>query len=312
MVQSVAERLAGPVVPINICFTEDGEVDFGAMRAYAGWLAAQGVPVLLLTYGSSEYAWLSDDDIWRLTADIAEVNDGRSLFVTSSSFWPAKVCREFVRHAEQVGADAVKVQINMWAMGGAGAQKRDVLTGYFDELQEAAPIPLLLWCNSAGGEPLPVELIAEMARRPQVVGLKNDDHPFYYYYDLCRATRDEDFAVLSGGQMRNFAFGHQLGSSGYLCTIAPFRPDIALQFYGELTAGRTDDAWQMVSRFEDEWLAGAVKIGWLRAIKTAIHLHGLLPSDRVGGTWQGSSVEEQAQVKQLLEGVFGPIEAVAL
>jgi dihydrodipicolinate synthase/N-acetylneuraminate lyase len=309
---SIADRLAGPVVPLNICFTESGEVDFAAMCAYAGWLAEQGVPVLLLTYGSSDYAWLSDDDIRRLTADISEVNAGRSLFVTSSSFWPAKVCGEFLRFAEKAGADAVKVQINIWGLSGPAAQRRAVLTRYFDDIQEVASIPLLLWCNSGGGEPLSTDLIAEMASRPQVVGLKNDDHPFSYYYDLCRATQDQDFAVLSGGQMRNFAFGHQIGSAGYLCPIAPFRPDIALRFYRTLLDGRTDDAWGLVSRYEDRWLAGAVEIGWLRAIKTAVHLHGLLPDDRAGGSWQQSTAEEKVRVRELLEDVFGPIQAAVL
>ena len=61
---SVTERLKGPVVPLNICFTDDDEVDFPTMRKYVNWLCEQKVPVLLLTYGSSEYYWLSDDDIW--------------------------------------------------------------------------------------------------------------------------------------------------------------------------------------------------------------------------------------------------------
>jgi 4-hydroxy-tetrahydrodipicolinate synthase len=307
---SVTDRLKGAVVPINICFTEDGEVDFAAMRKYVGWLAQQKTPVLLLTYGSSEYSWLSDEDIWRLTAELAEEVAGRSLFITSSSWWPPKVCRDFLRHAERSGVDAVKIQINMWAMG--GPQRRELFLAYYDQIQDASSIPLLLWCNSAGGDPLPIDLVVEMAGRPRIVGLKNDDHPFYYYYDLCRATRDEDFAVISGGQMRNFVFGYQIGSPAYLCTIAPFRPDIALEFHDLLEKGDIDGAWQMVFRYEDTWLSGAGEIGWLRAIKTAIHLHGLLPGDRVGGTWAGHTADEGEKVRQLLQETFGPIEKVAL
>ena len=309
---SVAERLRGPVVPVNLAFEPDGEVDFAAMRRYIDWLCAQGVPVVLLTYGSSEYAWLSDDDIYRLTADFAEVVDGRACFVTSSSFWPAKVCARFLRHAEAAGADAVKVQINMWAMSGAGAHRRELLLTYFDEIGADTSIPLLLWCNSGGGEPLPVDLIAEMAQRPRIVGLKNDDHPFYYYYDLCRATQDEDFAVISGGQMRNFVLGYQLGSRAYLCTIAPFRPDIALDFYERLRQHDYDGAWEQVARYEDRWLAAAIRVGWLRGIKTALYLHGLLPTDRVGGVWKEGTDEERDTVLRSLEEVFGPIERAAL
>ena len=145
---SVAERLKGPVVPINICFTETDEVDFPAMRKYVNWLCEQKVPVLLLTYGSSEYAWLSDEDIWRLTAELAEEVAGRSLFITSTAWWPPKICREFLKHAHQVGADAVKVQINFWAITNAGSAKGELFRSYHDRVQDAAPIPLVLWCNS--------------------------------------------------------------------------------------------------------------------------------------------------------------------
>ncbi len=56
----VLERLKGPVVPLNICFNADGTVDYSAVAAYVDWLCTERVPVLLLTYGSSEFAGLRD------------------------------------------------------------------------------------------------------------------------------------------------------------------------------------------------------------------------------------------------------------
>ena len=45
----VVERLKGPVVPLNICFTAQGLIDYPAQRHYVDWLCEQGVPVVLLT-----------------------------------------------------------------------------------------------------------------------------------------------------------------------------------------------------------------------------------------------------------------------
>ena len=42
----VLERLKGPVVPLNICFNEDGTVDYAAVENYVNWLCEQG-PVVL-------------------------------------------------------------------------------------------------------------------------------------------------------------------------------------------------------------------------------------------------------------------------
>ena len=78
---NVLTRLKGPIVPINTCFNEDGTVNFDAVGRYVSWLCQQGAPVLLLTYGSSEFAALTDDDIWRLTETVARANDGQSCFI---------------------------------------------------------------------------------------------------------------------------------------------------------------------------------------------------------------------------------------
>jgi len=299
----VVERLKGPVVPINVCFDKDDSVDYGAVKKYVDWLCEQKVPVLLLTYGSSEFASMTDEEIWRLTAKVAEANAGRSLFIASTGWWPPAQCREFLKHADRVGADAVKVQIHP-SLGGD-----QVFAGYFDQIQDAAPMPLLLWSTKPA---CPVAVVAELARRPQVVGMKNDSDQFYYYYDVLRATAGENFAVISGGQLRNFAFGYQLGSPAYLCSIAPFRPDVALQFYDLLVAHRYDEAWEMVLRYEDLWLKTACELGWLCSIKSALELYGLFPNNRLRSPSLSHTAQQREEIRQCLEQVFGPIEKVSL
>ncbi|MEW6750006.1 MAG: dihydrodipicolinate synthase family protein, partial [Candidatus Latescibacterota bacterium] len=141
----------------------------------------------------------------------------------------------------------------------------------------------------------------------QIAGIKNDGDPFYVYYDLLRATRGEDFAVISGGQMRNFAFGYALGSPAYLCTVAPFRPDVALRFYGALQAGQAQQAWEMVFRYEEPWLKLAEQLSWLPSIKSALQAYGLYPSRRLRAPAVWHTEEQYQQVRRTLEEVFGPI-----
>ena len=56
----VVRRMRGPVVPLNVCFNEDASVDFDAVGRYTGWLAESGVPIIILSSGSSEYAYLTE------------------------------------------------------------------------------------------------------------------------------------------------------------------------------------------------------------------------------------------------------------
>ena len=303
---SVTKRLKGPVVPLNICFTDDDEVDFSAMRKYVNWLCEQKVPVLMLTYGSSEFSSLTEEEIWRLTAELAEEVSGRSVFIASTDWcWPGR-CREFLKHAEESGVDAVKIQTHPGL-----EMNRKVLLEYFDYILDAASIPLLLW-SPAMPTSFPVDVASELAKRPQIVGIKNDGDQFYDYYDLIRAAAGQDFAVISGGQMRNFVYGYQLGSAAYLCTVAPFRPDIALEFYNLLIARRFDDAWQMVFSYEELWLKTACELNWLLSIKSAMNLYGLFPNNRLRCPNVSHTTEQREKVRQCLDSVFGPIEKVDL
>ncbi len=301
------ERLKGPVATIDVAFFEDGSVDYEGSRRYAQWVGEQGIPILLLTYGSSEFADLTEDEIFQLTAEVGEANAGRSLFIASTGWWKPAKCREFLRHADQVGADAVKVQIMPWH-----PKTRDVLVGFFDQLESAADIPLLLW----GYAPpqFPVEVAAELAKRPHIIGMKNDGDPFYDYYDLVRATRDQDFAVISAGQMRNFAFGYQIGSPAYLCTIADTRPDLSLEFYAHLVAGRYDEAWQMVFRYEEalfHLVTGPVlQSQWLSYRKYVHELHGLFTNNAAMPTSPSLTAEQKQVAREGLEKIFGPITKV--
>ena len=294
----VVDRLKGPVVPVNVCFAADDSIDYDAMRRYVDWLCEQRVPVVLLTYGSSEFAALSAEEIWKLTELFARTVAGRSLFVTSTGYWSIDECRRFLRHADAAGADAVKVQINPWL-----GQEREVLVGYFDAIRGAAGIPLLLW--GAWPDPYPIAAVRELAARDEVVGIKNDGDPFYAYYDLLRATADERFAVISGGQMRNFMFGHPLGGAAWLCTVAPFRPDLALRFYGHLQAGEVEAAWAMVERYEDRWLPVAVEHGWLESVKAAMELHGLVPNARLRRPRRSLEGAAREAVRATVRRVFG-------
>ncbi len=305
----VLKRLKGPVVPLNVCFSEDGQVDYAAMRRYVNWLCEQRTPVILLTYGSSEFGWMADTALWKLTAELAEEIDGRSLFVTSTGWWIPAVCKDFLRHANQVGADAVKVQINPWVVSMTDLPKTEVIVRFFDAI-EGEEIPLLLWAHALA--PYPIDTIRELAKRPQIVGMKNDDDPFYYYYDTIRATQDENFGVVSGGLMRNFIFGYPVGSTAYLCGVAPFLPSIALKFYDALVQGDLQEAWAVIHRYEDPWLKCAVEIGWGRSIKTAIHLYGLLPNDRLGSPGSLPTSDHRQSVRSCLEDVFGSIQKVEL
>ena len=289
--ESVVERTRGPVVPLNICFNDDATVDFGAVRDYVAWLNENGAPILLLTSGSSEYAYLSERDVWRLTTEIAKANAGRALFVAATGWWKVTTSADYLKHADAAGADAVKVQ-----MHSSFPTDRDTYLGYFDRIGSASEIPLWLL------DP-PPKLAVELASLENVVGAKV--HNMSDYHTMTRETRDLNFATVCAGQMRNMVFGYMLGSPAYLCTVAPFAPKIAFEFFGELEAGRYDDALASVFRYEEPWMKTALDVGWLHAIKEAIRLRGPYPNSNPCPPQPATTPEQGQRVAQAMKDVFG-------
>jgi dihydrodipicolinate synthase/N-acetylneuraminate lyase len=289
--------MIGPVIPINVCFNEDGSLNEFAVSDYVDWLCEQQAGILLLTYGSSEFASLSDAEIWKLTETVARANGGRLLFIASTGFWKPSVSREFLQHADAIGADAVKIQI-----ANHGSDYRDINRRYFDQIAGTSDIPLLLW--KIGGQPLPVYEVAMLAERPNIIGMKNDGDPFYEYYDLIRATRDKEFGVISGGLMRNFMLGYPIGSPAYLCPIAPFRPTIARHFYALLVSGRAQEAWRIVFEYEDPWFGWASEHDWMACRKSAIQLLGIYPNNLLGPPKPAPPAKLLEEVRLKLDEVF--------
>ena len=96
-------RMKGPVIPLNLCFDETGTLDHQAVAAYVDWLSEQGAPILMLTYGSSEFACLDDEDIWAVTETVGQACAGRAFCIGGTGFWKAAKTRDYLAHAQAVG-----------------------------------------------------------------------------------------------------------------------------------------------------------------------------------------------------------------
>lgn len=71
---------------------------------------------------------------------------------------------------------------------------------YYETLVEGSPLPLLLYNIPMNtGVPLAPGVVAELAQRPDVIGLKDSSRDFEYFQAVVTATADiERFAVLTG------------------------------------------------------------------------------------------------------------------
>ena len=266
------KRIVGAVVPLNIPYKENEDIDYDAFEKYVDWLAGEGVPILLLTWGSSEYANITDKEIYELTKIGAQANSGRSHFVGGTKGWPVKECIKFVEHSRKYGASAANIQPE--CQFSIANRKLESLIEYYRLIGEATDFPLWAYTNCNILTPQVIKRIVDEV--PWIIAIKNDDDALYSYYDYVKAAGDS-IQIVTGGQMKSMLFAWQIGGFAYLCTISPFYPKIGIEFINCLQKNDYAKAKEIIHKWEDPVLDIGTKYNWLLVMKTFIYLRGLYP-----------------------------------
>lgn len=255
---SVRQRLRGPVAPIKLPFMSDGSIDLDNLQSYVDWLCDEGAPILLLTYGTTEYVCLEEEELDEITHVIGQVIGGRSLFIASSDFWPVDRTLAYIDRARESGADAVKVQLNWrFVYGDSG-----IVDYYRQVVERVGDYPLLAYTDGRPG--ISLEALKDLAQVPSIIGMKNDSDPGEDGYIAYLKAVAPQLEIVSGGTMRNFLTGWPHGARTYLCAFAPIFPRISLEFYQTLEDGGVDAAQSFVDDYESPLFERqrASELGW--------------------------------------------------
>lgn len=295
--KEMQKKIIGPVVALNIPFKEDESIDYDAMEKYIDFLAINGTPTLLLTYGSSEYANLSDDEIYNLTKVIANANGGRSVFVAATKAWSIKKSIEYIEYAKKCGAQSVKVQPPYFA----SRIDQEQLAVYYKKINDAVDMPL--WAYSAPVIGVHPGIANKTWRRIveecyNVYAMKNDGDMIYGQYNFIKDAGDKAM-IVSGGQMKTILFGWQLGSKSYLCPVAPVFPKEALLFTEYMNKGMNDEAIHIVHQYEDPMIDICEDIDWLAMIKGMLYCAGHFPTSFLRCPALSASEEQIVKIRKL-------------
>lgn len=276
---TVLERLHGPLASISIPYSADFSVDHASLRRWTSFMCDEHVPVLFLTLGDGELDFLSEAEIEAVIRTVTAEAAGRALVVGGTGAWTTEQLVPFVLRLEDSGLDAINIHLNPRIAGA------DQVRRVFETIASKTEVPLLAYEEKANFD---LPLIRQLAAMPTVVGMKCHE-PLYGFYEFARSTRDDGFAVLGAGLMRQFLFGHQVGSPGYLCLLASFAPRLALEFYAAMQQGDFPAAQRIVFDDEEPLMEVVKPLGFPQTYKSLHYIAGhyetnLMRSPRTGNT----------------------------
>lgn len=275
---TLTEPLRGilPVAPTP--FHDDGRVDEDGMRRVLDCMIDQGVDAICILANYSEQFVLSDEERALLTRISLEHVAGRVPVIVTISHFATEIVAKRAREAEAMGA-AMLMMMPPYHGVGLKADHAGIME-HFTAVSDAAPIPIMVQDAPLSGVPLPVPLLARMAREIEQVKYFKIECPFAAdkLAALIEAAGDHIDGPFDGEEAVTLLADLDAGATGTM-TSGLF-PEKIRPIVTEYLAGNHDAAL-------DQWKLCLPLINHenrqcgLRACKTVYAAGGVIRSDHV-------------------------------
>lgn len=248
-------------------FTKDDRIDGEGLRKNIEFVEAGGVSGIVPCGTTGESATLSaveHEEVIDIAVDCANVpvlagtgsnNTGEAL--------------QFTKHAEDAGVDGVLLISPYYNKPNPAG-----LITHFKKIAEAVDIPIVLYnVPSRTGQDVPVEVITELAKVENIIGIKEASGSLAKASQILENTVDEDFIVLSGDDGLTLPI-MSVGGSGVISVAANVVPD---KMSGMVNAALKGD-YESARKFHYE-IAALIRALFLETnpipVKKAAELAGL-------------------------------------
>ncbi|MDX2224138.1 MAG: 4-hydroxy-tetrahydrodipicolinate synthase [Rhodospirillaceae bacterium] len=218
---------------------KDESVDAAAFQKLVQWQIDQGTHGLVPCGTTGESPTLSHAEHKRVVELCVEVARGKVPVIAGTGSNSTAEAIELTRHAKQAGADAALVVVPYY-----NKPTQEGLKLHFRAIADAVDIPIVLY-NIPGrtGIDMSLETMAELARHPNIVGVKDATA------DLARPLRTRleigpDFCQLSGEDPTVVAFLAQ-GGAGCISVTSNIAPRLCAQLHDAWTLGSDDDVFRI-------------------------------------------------------------------
>ena len=158
----------GSLVALITPFREGG-VDEKAFQDFVEWQISEGTHGLVPCGTTGESPTLSHDEHKRVTELCIEAAAGRVPVVAGAGSNSTAEAIDLAQHAKQAGADGVLVVTPYY-----NKPNQDGLYAHFKAINDAVEIPIIIYnIPPRSVVDMTVETMAELARLPNVVGVKD-------------------------------------------------------------------------------------------------------------------------------------------
>jgi len=223
-------------IPALVTPFSGGRVAEDTFREHIEWQIAEGSSALVPCGTTGESATMSIEEHNRVLTICIEQAEGRVPVIAGCGSNDTRVALEHMQHAKAAGARAALVVLPYY-----NRPSQAGLLAHFRHLAEHCDLPIIVYnVPSRTVTDITVETLAELAKLPSVVGIKDATG------NLGRVTAQrlacgEDFCQLSGNDETALAFS-AAGGVGCISVTANIAPKLCSDFQTAVRESRWDEA----------------------------------------------------------------------
>ena len=229
-------------IPALVTPFSGGRVAEDTFREHIEWQIAEGSSALVPCGTTGESATMSIEEHNRVLTICIEQAKGRVPVIAGCGSNDTRVALEHMQHAKAAGAAAALVVLPYYNRPGQAG-----LLAHFGHLANHCDLPIIVYNVPARTvTDISVETLAELAKLPTVVGVK-DATGNLGRVSAQRIACGEDFCQLSGNDETALAFS-AMGGVGCISVTANIAPRLCSDFQKAMREGRWDEALQLQDR----------------------------------------------------------------
>ncbi|MDI9633058.1 MAG: 4-hydroxy-tetrahydrodipicolinate synthase [Methanolinea sp.] len=212
------------------------DVDFEGLRSNIEFLLENGVHGIVPCGSTGESATLTFEEHERVIEVAIEVAGGKVPVIAGTGSNNTAEAIRLTRAAKDMGADAALVISPYY-----NKPNRSGLVKHYTALADL-DIPIIMY-NVPGrtGQNLPPDLVAELARHPNIVGIKEASGDIGQISRIIEETLDEDFVVISGDDNITLPI-LALGGAGVISVAANVEPARMVAMFDAFCEGDMEEA----------------------------------------------------------------------
>ncbi len=263
------EGIFAPVVTPFVAGTEDLDLDgFSAnLKAHI----ADGLTGIVLAGSTGEAALLSEEERVQLTEAAREVVPSDRWLIAGCGGESTRQTIARCKAAGAAGADAALVVAPHYY---SASMNREALALHYGKVADASPIPIVLYnIPKYMHFALPPDLVMELARHKNVIGIKDSSGDLASNKGFVAAQSDT-FSFITGSGS-SFLGALELGARGGILAVALFAAELTKEVFAAHRAGEAARAAAAQAKLKPLADVVVAKLG-VPGVKAAVTLAGMI------------------------------------